>query len=192
MSFLAEFSEPSDLLLKLLREASRITFSRDTEDRADFVFNFSITAHALRDWCIKKQSISGEADKKEVHQEWNKHDCLVIARDIANSTKHFGINRYTPQVNGVEQSTESYITLPLDSSLEANIKHLRDNPDSRRAIEQQKPSYIISLEGDKQVTLSDYLLRTISYWMTYFDVHGIPKSSYMKLGNIHLKREFWQ
>jgi len=51
------------MLLKLIREGNRITFEDEYENISDHFFNFSITAHSLRDWCIKYQGL--QSKKKE-------------------------------------------------------------------------------------------------------------------------------
>lgn len=88
MSAVSTYKEPKDLLFKLLREGRRTWLAKNIEDKSDHFFNYCITAHSLRDWCIKHLQLSGN-DVDLFHKEMNSINCLAECRDIANSSKHF-------------------------------------------------------------------------------------------------------
>lgn len=88
MSTISTYKEPKDVLFKLLREGWRTWIADNFVEKSDHFFNYCITAHSLRDWCIKYFTLSGE-DVTKFHTEINLIDYMAESRDIANSSKHF-------------------------------------------------------------------------------------------------------
>lgn len=86
------YSTPGDIFNKAERERLRLIeasghFAR--EEMCDHFFNFCVTAHALRDWCIKHL---GASAKDKVRKRCDAIPVLACCRDIANSSKHFGLD----------------------------------------------------------------------------------------------------
>jgi hypothetical protein len=92
MSIISSYKEPKDLLEKLVREGQRTWRSQQLDHKCDHFFNFCVTAHALRDWCIDYLRLAG-SDKDSFHKEMNTLKYLAECRDIANSSKHFSLSK---------------------------------------------------------------------------------------------------
>lgn len=91
MSAIKMFDHPRELLYKLYREGRRVNLSNNETDILDSVFNFCITGHSLRDWIIKYLQLT-ESQKNKFHNDCNQNNYLKYCRDIANSSKHFGLD----------------------------------------------------------------------------------------------------
>ncbi|MEL4293667.1 hypothetical protein [Shewanella xiamenensis] len=91
MSVIKKFDHPKELLHKLYREGRRANLSNNEIDILDSVFNFCVTGHSLRDWIIKYLQLT-ELQKTQFHNDCNLNDYLKYCRDIANSSKHFGLD----------------------------------------------------------------------------------------------------
>ncbi|MCX9103775.1 hypothetical protein [Aeromonas veronii] len=91
MSAIKKFDHPKELLYKLHREGRRANLSNNETDILDAVFNFCVTGHSLRDWIVKYLQLN-ESQKNKFHSDCNKNNYLKYCRDIANSSKHFGLD----------------------------------------------------------------------------------------------------
>lgn len=98
MSAITIYKEPQDILFKLLREGRRAWYAEVDQDKCDHFYNFCVTAHSLRDWCIKYLGLSGSA-LNDFHTEMNTIKYFAECRDIANSSKHFGLDNKTSLVS---------------------------------------------------------------------------------------------
>ena len=121
MSFICDFSEPKDMLIKLIREGNRINFEDDIVNLSDHFFNFSVTAHSLRDWCIKYLTLHGMKDRAQLNKEWESKDFLIVAKDIANSVKHFGVDRYSPKVSNSERDSAKSISIYTNENVSEKL-----------------------------------------------------------------------
>ena len=189
MSFIKGIVEPKDMLVKLIREGSRINFEECSENLTDHFFNFSVTAHSIRDWCIKFQGL--KAQKKQLDQQWDKEPFLVTAKDIANSVKHFGISKYTPKLKSSEIKTSSTVEFCVGEDNPEKLQKALDNSGFRESESKEKPSYIVNFEDGTEITLNDYVFKTVNYWLTYFDDHSIPKDPAINVRHIYVNRLFW-
>jgi|SRR5690554_773227 len=86
------FKNSGELLAKVTREGRRVNFHRNEVELLDAFFNFCISAHSIRDWCIKELKLN-EDEKNQFHESCNKHKYLEYVRDIANGSKHFGLDK---------------------------------------------------------------------------------------------------
>lgn len=91
MSAIKKFDHPKELLHKLYREGRRANLANSELDIVDYVFNFCVTGHSLRDWIIKHLQLN-ESQKSKFHDQCNLNEYLKYCRDIANSSKHFGLD----------------------------------------------------------------------------------------------------
>ncbi|RPA23029.1 hypothetical protein [Shewanella frigidimarina] len=189
MSFIQEIVEPKDMLLKLIREGNRINFEECSENLTDHFFNFSVTAHSIRDWCIKFQGL--QAQKKQLNQQWDKEPFLATAKDIANSVKHFGISLYTPQLKNSEMQASNTVEFCVGENIPEKIQKAVGDKDFRESESKEKPSYLVSFEDGTEITLNDYVFKTVSYWLTYFEQHSIPKDPTINVMHIYVNRPFW-
>lgn len=177
--------EPKDMLLKLIREGNRIMFEENPENLTDHFFNFSVTAHSIRDWCIKFQS--PRLSKQKLNREWDKKPFLAIAKDIANSVKHFGIDYYTPKLKGSEAQTAGFIDI---SSAEEIAKLLSDQ-DYRESQSRPRPSYLVLFEDGEECSLNSYVQETVVFWLRYFDQYEIPREQAVDDKNLYIHRLKW-
>lgn len=189
MSFINGITQPKDVLLKLVREGNRINFEGNQIDLADHFFNFSVTAHSLRDWCIKYTS--QEKYKKQLHEKWNQEQCLLIARDIANSVKHFTIDRYTPDLSGSLVSSTQGIAFYSRENILEKMEAVQQSTEYRDSQTETSPSFIITFTNGDTENLTDYAFNTIKYWEKYFDDNHIPRYP-IDCSFIFLNRACWQ
>ncbi|NAW61091.1 hypothetical protein CAG58_03820 [Vibrio sp. V31_P5A7T61] len=190
MSFIQSISEPKDMLLKLIREGNRITFEEDPENLTDHFFNFSVTAHSIRDWCIKYQG--QQAIKKKLDQQWDKEPFLAIAKDIANSVKHFGIDRYQPQLKESETQTTNIVEFCVGENISEKLQKAVNDKEFRESEGQDKPSYLVRFEDGTEMTLTYYVLKTVTFWVSYFDQNSIPREQSVGYKHLYVNRPFWQ
>ncbi|SBS29256.1 hypothetical protein MSP8886_01493 [Marinomonas spartinae] len=188
MSFISGINEPKDMLLKLVREGNRVNFEQNAEDVMDHFFNFSVTAHALRDWCINY--LSQHQNKKQLNKIWDNEKHLVIAKDIANSVKHFKITMYTPDVKEASSSTAQSITFFSNENIEEKMEKAQKSKEYRESQTQESPSFIVTFTDGETEKLTDYVLKTIKFWVDYFDRNSIPRYT-IDQNNIFLNRHFW-
>jgi len=81
-----------DLFNKVERELARL----ETAVSADTYFNFAITAYHICDW-VEKDSTLPKAARREL-ESLRQQLPIQICRDIANGSKHFGVNYSDPVV----------------------------------------------------------------------------------------------
>jgi hypothetical protein len=190
MSFIQNISEPKDMLLKLIREGNRITFEEEPENLTDHFFNFSVTAHSIRDWCIKYQG--QQAIKKKLNQQWDKQAFLAIAKDVANSVKHFGIDQYQPQLKESEVQKANIVEFCVGENISEKLQKAVKDKDFRKSEGKAKPSYLVRFEDGTEVTLNDYVFKTVTFWVNYFDQNSIPREQSVSAMHLYVNRPFWQ
>jgi hypothetical protein len=189
MSFIQNISEPKDMLLKLIREGNRVTFEDDAENIADHFFNFSVTAHSIRDWCIKYKDL--QAQKKTLNQKWDKEPFLAVAKDIANSVKHFGIDLYKPQLKDSEMKNSSVVEFCVGENITDKLQKSVDDKEFRESEGKEKPSYIVLFDDGSEITLNDYIFKTVNFWINYFDQNSIPRNESVNTTHLFINRPFW-
>lgn len=189
VSFINGVNEPKDMLLKLIREGNRIIFEEDPLELSDHFFNFSVTAHSLRDWCLKFQNI--QSQKKQANEAWDKHLFLVVAKDIANSVKHFGIDLYTPSLAGSAVSSTDFVEFTFGEDVSAKMERAHSDEEFRRLVSQSRPSFLITFSDGSSVDLTDYAFRTINYWIGYFDENNVPRDLRYDAKHIYANRKIW-
>lgn len=160
MSAIASYKEPQDIIFKLLREGRRVWLANDHQDKCDHFFNYCITSHALRDWCIKYLNLQG-ADKNNFHTEMNLLKYLGECRDIANSSKHFGLTSGSSLVSSA---------FPKESEFFA-ITGIEDQQDYEKV---KRSDIEISLSSGDKLDLFIFLHHTSSSWIEVFKNKNIP------------------
>jgi hypothetical protein len=151
MSVISAFKEPQDILSKLLREGQRTWRAADPQEKCDHFFNYCVTAHALRDWCIKHLNLQ-RADVTNFHTEMNTIKYFGECRDIANSSKHFGLSS---SVSAVAAAT----TTESDLAVLTGGNALADLPTIRRS------DIAISLSDGTSIDLFGFLHHTSTGWI---------------------------
>lgn len=157
------YKEPQDLVFKLLREGRRTWLASDPQDKCDYFFNYCVTAHALRDWCIKYLKLS-ETDKSAFHAEMNLIKYFPECRDIANSSKHFGINSKAACVSGASLTESEFAILTGGK-----------NTDECDLV--KSPDISISLADGTQIDLFEFLHYTANSWIEVLKNKAIPINS---------------
>ena len=79
----------SDLFGKLEREFRRAFHHRNFTHKADHLYNFCVTAHAMKDHFFEAKNVTAMSEKQSYNKTWNEFPELVAASEIANSAKHF-------------------------------------------------------------------------------------------------------
>lgn len=160
MSTINCYAEPQDLVFKMLREGRRTWLTSDPQDKCDHFFNYCVTAHALRDWCIKYLQLS-DTEKNSFHEEMNGIKYFVECRDIANSSKHFGLDVKASSVSTVfpTQSEFAVITGKQNSEHYEKVKKMDIN---------------ISLADCSSIDLFGFLHYTANNWIETLKRKGIP------------------
>ncbi|MDO3386002.1 hypothetical protein QWI17_09155 [Gilvimarinus sp. SDUM040013] len=140
----------------------------------DHFFNFSVTAHSLRDWCI--EHLSQQDKRKQLNQMWDAEKHLVIAKDVANSVKHFKITKYTPDVKESSLSTTKRVPFYLGQDIVEEMESVQRDFEYRESKIQENPSFVVTFTDGTTEDLTDYAVKTIKYWVCYFDSYSIPRS----------------
>jgi len=189
MSLINNISEPKDMLLKLIREGNRIIFEDDYENISDHFFNFSVTAHSLRDWCIKYQGL--QSNKKALHTKWDNEPFLAVAKDIANSVKHFGVDFYTPQIQNSEYGSTDIIQFCEGENISEKFDKILSDDSFREVSSEERPSYIVKFKDGPDITLNDYVFNTVTFWNEYFINESIPIDPSRDIRHLFINRSFW-
>jgi hypothetical protein len=178
------FTEPRHLLEKMLREARNLLSETDELLVADHLFNFCVTCHTLRDWVLKHRQITDDKAKRAENVVWDSNASLKMAKDIANSSKHFGITRYQPTVSGVSPGTQNELRIYLDQDASKVIDAYQAGEDWAGNQVGSKPSYTVELDDGTKKTLAEIATESIGYWLSYFDAQGISRDSAMNAGQV--------
>lgn len=156
MSAINIYNEPQDILFKVLREGRRTSLTEDPIEKCDHFFNFCVTAHSLRDWCIKYLKI---ADTNSFHDEINRNFYFGVCRDIANSSKHFGLDKPKSTVNEAKTNKSKFALL--------------DGTDNPAAIVERE-DILITLSDGTTLNLFEFLHNIGNGWMEIFKNKLIP------------------
>ncbi|WP_114633638.1 hypothetical protein [Vibrio splendidus] len=160
MSILHGFSEPRDMLYKLLRDGRKCHIAESVECKFDHLFNFVVTGHSIRDWCIDFLNLDG-AGKNAFHIRCNQSEYLEYCRDIANTSKHFRLSDGVRSVSNVASAQEEYVDLDGDFN-------------KIPGTEQKKNSAMIVLPSNEEVELFYFIHGVISQFKTIFTEYDIP------------------
>ncbi len=189
MSLINSIKEPGDLLKKLIRDGNSINFEDEPDRLSDLVFNFSVTCHSLRDWCIKYQG--KESIQDLLHTAWNQEKSLQAAKDIANSTKHFGISRYKPTVNSADESVGKTLEFRSNQNIAEAIERAKTDQEYRASLENEAPSYQITFVNGDVLALWEFIFQAIRCWLSYFDTNGIPRDAKLSTSMIYIDQSQW-
>ncbi|GAB2199482.1 hypothetical protein [Sessilibacter sp. MAH4] len=162
MTILYEYKVPKDLLAKLVRDGRKAHLhSKNAEEFCDNLFNFCITAHALRDWCIKSLNLSGTA-KEDFHNRCNASNYLQYCRDIANTTKHFSLDGdRTSSVTGTTQHSAEVVSVTVSGEVIEGSASLSQ-------------SALVHVTDGNPVEAFRVLIGTVQEWNRIFTEYGIP------------------
>ena len=160
-----------DLFWKVERELYRTWHARNAHHKADHLYNFCITAHALRDYYLKMvlDTSPTEVDKQRLHEEWNQVAVLLAVRDIANSAKHWKL---------VRPVATKGMLLDTDSGVDVYMSE-----DDMVLDKVQMPGWIIEVSPDSKYDTWSFLQEVLNFWRRFLDSKGIsvrtqPRSIY--------------
>jgi hypothetical protein len=167
MPLTSTLGTPSALYRKLDREAYRAFHAKSKLHKADHFFNFCVTAHSMRDFCLEHQQKFTQADKQPFHDLWNQQPFLVATREIANSSKHFVLrSRKTggvtsPSTKAVRMGSAKYITV-----YRQNNALLYGEPYTRSEVR-------VELSDGRVLPLYEFTGEVLKYWRVYLASLGI-------------------
>lgn len=167
MPLAATLANPAALYRKLQREAYRAFHSNRPTHKADHFFNFCVTAHSMRDYCLEHLGKVNTAEKHPFHDLWNKEPALIAAKEIANSSKHFVLRTpgsvaiKMPATKGVKTGRAKYVDVYQRSDGE-----LLAVPVTRTEVN-------IELSDGNNLPLYQFTDTILRYWKTYLRGLGI-------------------
>lgn len=130
---ICKFESPEVLFEKLRRDKERLLKALKSENETDLCdnfFDYCVTAHSLRAWVIKDNSC--RFSKQTVNDTCDSYNVLKMCHDIANASKHFGLNKYNEEKKitySVFLSTSSMIDFYENLETGAINRVKRDNLD---------------------------------------------------------------
>jgi len=152
---------PLDVLHKLEREMHRAFHHRNYVHKADYFYNFCITAHSLKDATLTHLQITAELDKQSKHAEWNAHPLLKAATEIANTAKHFELRK----------STTTKALAPTRSTV-VEVR-IADSGEVKNILI-EVPDYKVVLPDHTEVPVFEFTRGVIDFWRTCLGASGIP------------------
>jgi hypothetical protein len=123
---------------------------RSTRKKRSF-FNYCVTAHSLRNWCIKCLKLDNK-DKEAFHTEMNLIKYFGECRDIANSSKHFGLGSGLSTV-AAATTTESDFVVLTGGNAQVDFQTIK------------RPDIAILLSDGTNIDLFGFLHYTFTGWI---------------------------
>lgn len=114
-----------------------------------------------------------------------------MAKDVANSVKHFGITLYTPSLSGSSVSSTGFVAFTYGEDIPAKMEKAREDENFRKSETQPRPSYLIKFTDGTDIDLTDYVFKTTQYWVEYFDKNKVPRDTRYDFKHIYLNRKMW-
>jgi hypothetical protein len=161
MSILHSYKEPKDMLYKLLRDGKKSHFAKSPEELCDNLFNFCVTGHSIRDWCIKYLNLDDTA-KRQFHEKCNKDKHLKYCRDIANASKHFSLSTdRSTTVSAVNSEIVNYVSIDAKGNKISGSEN------------KQNSAKILLADGDEMHLLL-FLCGVFNGFKAVFDSYSVP------------------
>ena len=179
MSLIHTFKEPKDILRKLAYDGNLLLWTEDIQWLAYTLFNFSVTAHALRDWCLKHLGVNDSPQEKGFHDSWNKIAALVVVRDIANSSKHFGL-RKASTVSSVNTSTAPWVSFWSEKDFESPQEPV------------ERASYAVSFSDGTSMEIYELVRLTYDAWLSFFQRYSIPHEKPDHVAELFLRPDIFR
>lgn len=151
MSALSIYQSPTDIALKLFREAGRMLNAKSIEDAADHLFNFCVTNTALRDWTFK--SINKKTSDVTAMAAWRAeaNNLFGDLADIGNSGKHFSLK---PQQATAKDAVMQTVAL----------SHRGIHPEMTKT----QPTFLVVLPDGSEIYLWKVVFRVAQTWSDIF------------------------
>jgi hypothetical protein len=160
----------SDLFSKLERELRRAFHHRNFTHKADHLYNFCVTAHAMKDHFFEAKNIISSSEKQPYNEIWNEFPELVAASEIANSAKHFVLRESRNPKSPKNAQTKSV------HQAASGIAHVfvTNSGDCRVEIEPDASDYTIELLDGRRQGLYEFMDFTAKYWQTFLAGQNLP------------------
>ncbi len=167
MTLTPTISSPSDLLCKLARERYRAFHASHPVHKADHLYNFCVTALAIKDFIFEHLGITERSQKAPYYDVWNKVPELVAATEKANFSKHLVLrdknqNLKSPRTKSVINAQSTVVDVYIDKNNNLNT------------MKNEVEDYEIVLEGGKILQLWEFTNAILHYWQGYFKNNKIP------------------
>jgi hypothetical protein len=144
------YNKPTDIFEKLLREARRTRCANDHTEASDHFYNYCVTCVSLRDWVIKYLCMNSQ-QKSFYQKRWRKNDYFGICADIANSSKHFGLDyERTSSVTSVTTYTAKLLGLSPNGIVPGYAS--------------ERPHFKIVIDGKMEIHLIEILFMSCKNW----------------------------
>jgi hypothetical protein len=179
MSLIHTFKEPKDILRKVAYEGNLLLWTEDFQCLAYALFNFSVTAHALRDWCLKHLGIKDSPQEESFHNRWNQVGALVVVREIANSSKHFGL-RKASTVSSVNTSTARWVPFRSEKDFEFPPEPV------------ERASYAVIFSDGTSMEIHELVHLTYDAWLSFFQEYGIPHEKPYQVAELFLRPDIFR
>lgn len=150
---------PSDLLNKLLREQHRAFHAEHPSHVADHLYNFCVTALALRDHVFEFCSLDSAA-RREFNDVWAENPAWVACREIANTMKH-SVLRYPAKTRAAIQTTSQIISVYQGADGKLVVR-----PETR-------PTIFVLLSDHTTLDVAELTQTVIGFWREYFSQHSL-------------------
>ena len=147
-------SDPCDLLRKLERERYRAFHHEHPLHKADHFYNFCVTGWSMADYLTKAGT--------PAHARWLAVPELAVARDVANTVKHFTITKYAPTTASVKADVTSVV-------------HVYDQEDGPLVPvrDDSFPSFTIEMSDGTKFEMWCFMGAVIDYWKAELNRAGI-------------------
>lgn len=154
------YNKPVDIYGKLIREARRTWLAKNHIEVADHFFNFCVTCVSLRDWVIKYRRMNS-TQKNNYQKEWRAIGYFGACADIANSSKHFGLDfGKNPSVTDISAHMEKVVAIGPNGSVVPGI-------------ECSKPFLKITIDNKNEIDLLIILFNSCKDWERQIENLGI-------------------
>lgn len=150
---------PGDLVNKLLREEHRAIHAVHPAHLADHLYNFCVTALAVRDHLFVSLRMDAAA-KEAFHGLWAAEPARVACREIANTMKH-AVLRAAPQTKA---AAESYSTV---------VNVYRSKEGKLVTLKERTPDIFVLLSDGTTLNVLELTNAVTSFWKEYFASHDV-------------------
>ena len=167
MPFALSLDSVAALFRKLERESYRAFHTRSATHKADHFFNFCVTAHAMRDYCLEHLGKVTATDKQPFHELWNKSPTLVATMEIANLSKHFVLR--VPKTKSLKTPATQTVRIRKSRFVDIYV----DQAGRHRLVRVEHADVSVALSDGTILLMHQFTHEVMEYWRTYLAKHGI-------------------
>lgn len=165
-------SNPMEVMHKMEREAYRSFHQQHIIHKADHFYNFCITALSMKDSILEHLKKNTQTEQEPYYKEWSSQPCIIAAKEIANTAKHFvlkKINKKTRKREIIEARTKG-----VNPSSTCIVNFYEDDTGKiYKDYDNNYPDYKIILDSGKELTLHEFTTSVMDYWRNYLICAGI-------------------